>query len=275
VELESQRARLRERGLDVAAISYDSPAALQDFARRRGITFPLLSDPDSTVIRRFGLLNPEYPPGDRAHGVPHPGTFIVDAEGVIREKHFAQAYTERRTAGSVLALEGDVAGTTTERAAPHFTLQTSASNAEAFPGQRITLELDFEMAPGHHAYAPGDHRYRALALKLEPTPYARLEPPRLPPARLFEFKPLQETVPVFEGRFRITQDVVLAVRDEITPLLASPDAMLVLSGVVDYQVCSERVCYPPASLPVSWSIRVKPLDRERVPEALQRPVKKP
>ena len=271
MELESQRARLRERGLEVAAISYDPPAVLRDFALRRHITFPLLSDPDSTVIRRFGLLNPEYPPGDRAHGVPYPGTFVVDAEGVIREKHFAQAYTERRTLGSVLALEGDVAAGTTEHRAPHFILRTSASNAEVVPGQRITLVLDFEMAPGHHAYAPGDHRYRALALKLDPTPYARADAPRWPPSRPFEFKPLNETVPVFEGRFRVTQDVVVAVRDDIAPLLASADPTLALRGVVEYQVCSDTVCYAPGSLPVSWAVRVRPLDRDRVPEALQRP----
>jgi hypothetical protein len=273
VELESQRAPLRQRGLEVAAISYDSPAVLKDFAARRHITFPLLSDPDSAIIRRFGLLNPEYPPGDRAHGVPFPGTFVVDAEGVIREKHFARAYTERRTAASVLALEGEVLGPTTERRAPHFTLRTSASNAEAVPGQRVTLTLDFAMESRHHAYAPGDHAYRALALKLEPSPYVRLDAPRLPPARPFEFKPLEETVPVFEGRFRMTQDVILAVRDDIAPLLASPDPTLVLKGVVEYQVCSDTVCHPPGALPVTWSLRVRPLDRERAPEALPRPTK--
>lgn len=270
MELESQRARLRQRGLDVAAISYDSPAVLKDFAARRHIAFPLLSDPDSAIIRRFGLLNPEYPPGDRAYGVPYPGTFVVDPQGFIREKHFAQAYTERRTAASVLTLAGEFLGPTTEQSAPHFTLQTSASNAEAGPGQRITLTLEFQMKPGHHAYAPGDHAYRALALKLEPSPYVRLAEPQLPPARPFEFKPLKETVPVFKGRFRVNQDVILAVRDDIAPLLASPDPTLVLNGIVEYQVCSDTVCHPPGSLPVTWSLRVRPLDRERAPEVLQR-----
>jgi hypothetical protein len=273
VELESQRARFRQRGLDVAAISYDSPAVLKDFGTRRGITFPLLSDPDSTVIRRFGLLNPEYPPGDRAHGVPYPGAFVADAEGFIREKHFAQAYTERRTAASMMALTGDVLGPATEQSARQFKLRTSASNTDATPGQRVTLTLDFEMEPGHHAYATGDHTYRALALKLEPSPYVRLDAPRFPPARPFEFKPLQETVPVFEGRFRMQQDVILAVRDAIAPLLVTADPMLVLAGVVEYQVCSDTICYRPGSLPVTWSLRVRLLDRDRAPEALQRPVK--
>lgn len=56
-------------------------------------------------------------------------------------------------------------------------------------------------------------------------------------------------------------------------MLASADPTLVLAGVVEYQVCSDTVCYRPGSLPVTWSLRVRPLDRDRAPEALQRPVK--
>jgi len=56
-------------------------------------------------------------------------------------------------------------------------------------------------------------------------------------------------------------------------MLASPDPTLVLKGVVEYQVCSDTLCHPPGSLPVTWSLRVRPLDRERVPQALPRPIK--
>jgi hypothetical protein len=112
---------------------------------------------------------------------------------------------------------------------------------------------------------------RPLALKLRPTSHARFDEPVLPAARPFHFAPLDETVPVFEGRFRVTQDVVLAVRDDIAPLLAAPDPTLALEGTLEYQVCSDTVCYPPASLPVGWKVTVRPLDRERVPEPLRRP----
>ena len=37
----------KKRGLGVAALSYDSPEVLKDFASRRHITYPLLSDPES------------------------------------------------------------------------------------------------------------------------------------------------------------------------------------------------------------------------------------
>jgi hypothetical protein len=271
VELESQRARFGERGLEVAALSYDSVTVLKEFAVRRGISYTLLSDPESAIIRRFGLLNPDYPAGDRAHGVPYPGTFVVDAEGVIREKYFAREYTERRTAGSVLTPTEAVPEGATERVTPHFRLRSWASNLEVVPGQRVTLALEIDLQPGHHVYAAGEHRYRALALKLTPSPYIRLDALHLPTARPFEFAPLKETVPVFEGRFRVTQDVVVAVRDDIAPLLASSDPTILIEGTVEYQVCSETVCHPPGSLPVSWSLRVRPLDRERSPAGRARP----
>ena len=88
MELERQREAIARRGYGLAAISYDPVGVLKAFAERRGVALPMLSDEASAVIRRFGLLNPEYPEGDLAHGVPYPGTFVVDAQGVIRQRIF-------------------------------------------------------------------------------------------------------------------------------------------------------------------------------------------
>ena len=48
IELQSRLAELRDQGLGLAVITYDSPAIIADFSRRRGITFPLLSDAGSS-----------------------------------------------------------------------------------------------------------------------------------------------------------------------------------------------------------------------------------
>lgn len=93
--------------------------------------------------------------------------------------------------------------------------------------------------------------------------------PVFPPSKPYRFAPLDETVPVFEGRFRVMQDVTLAGGRSFVELLKSPDPKLELRVSLDYQVCSDRVCYPPASLPLLFSIKVVPLDRERSPEALR------
>lgn len=271
VELESQRVALERRGLGLAALSYDSVGLLEEFASRRGIGFPLLSDPRSEIIQRFGLLNPAYPAADPAHGVPHPVTFVTDAQGVVRAKYAEEHYSDRQTAASLLVYVGEPPpGRGEEVQAEHFRLRAGISNEVAAPGQRLTLVLEIEMEDGHHVYAPGAEGYRVLALSVDPQPLVRLAPARFPDPRSYYFAPLKETVPVFEGRFRLLQDVTLVPNQPMQPLLAQPDPTLRLTGRLAYQVCSATICYPPGSLPVAWSIRVRAPDRERAPEELRR-----
>lgn len=274
MELESQLAALRKRGLGVAALSYDSTEVLTDFAERRGITFPLLSDPDSRVIRAFGLLNDvDYPVGNAAYGVPFPGTFVTDGRGVIRRKTFERTYQERRTAASLLAAEGAMPGeTSTVIQDGQFTLKTSASNAEASTGQRISLILDFEMGPKMHAYAPGVKGYKPLTFRLDPHPLINAHEVAFPASKPYRFEPLNETVPVFEGAFRVSQDVTILAPARPAPgaPAASPITELHLTGTLDYQTCSDTLCHAPGTAALRWTIRLKPLDRERAPEALRR-----
>src|SRR5262249_11802664 len=161
---------------------------------------PLLSDPESKVIRAFGILNEaDYPPGQMAHGVPYPGTFVTDAKGIVRSRFFEKTYVERRTAASALTLTGVTAGSSSssvETTTPTFRLRTSSSNTEAAPGQRLTLVLDFEMKPAMHAYAPGVQGYRSLRLRLDPQPLLTVHETAFPPSRPYHFAPLDETVPV-------------------------------------------------------------------------------
>ena len=84
----------------MAAISYDSSAVLADFTRRRGITFPLLSDPGSKIIKAFGILNTTVPPTAAygtvgIYGIPFPGTYILNRKGVVTARRFEDAYQER------------------------------------------------------------------------------------------------------------------------------------------------------------------------------------
>ena len=77
---------------------------LAEFAARRNITFPLLSDQGSVVIKQYGILNTTVAPASATYGIPFPGTFIVDAEGVVTSRHFETAYQERDTITSELSV---------------------------------------------------------------------------------------------------------------------------------------------------------------------------
>ncbi len=68
-----------EAGIEVYALSYDETDALKDFADAHNITYTLLSDPDSQVIRSFGILNTLIDPTDHPwYGIPYPGTYVLN-----------------------------------------------------------------------------------------------------------------------------------------------------------------------------------------------------
>ncbi len=81
-------------------ISYDDPAVLKRFSDRAKISFPLLSDPESKTIEAYHIRN-EAAKG-KAEGVPNPGTFVLDREGVIRAKIFLEGYVDRHTTEALI-----------------------------------------------------------------------------------------------------------------------------------------------------------------------------
>ena len=65
---------LRTDGLGLAAISYDSPAILGALRRQtRDHTFPLLSEPGSATIKRYGIL---YTVAEEARGPSRDGPVV-------------------------------------------------------------------------------------------------------------------------------------------------------------------------------------------------------
>lgn len=90
--MEQCRSLLEKEGVRVAAISYDFQKTLHNFAQQHEIGFPLLSDPDSAVIRSFGILNTNIAPELRAHGVPHPVQYLAAPDGAMVRKYFVPNY---------------------------------------------------------------------------------------------------------------------------------------------------------------------------------------
>jgi hypothetical protein len=120
------------------------------------------------------------------------------------------------------------------RGSVHFLLRLSQSNATAAAGNRVSLVLDFWMGETKHAYAPGVQGYRPLALHLDAQPLVTVHEPVYPVPRDYVYAPLQETVPVFEGRFRVLQDVTLAGGRQVVKRLRMGDTTLTITGRLDY-----------------------------------------
>jgi hypothetical protein len=264
VELQGRLDDLRTSGLGLAAISYDPPGVLADFSARRGITFPLLSDAGSAIIRRYGLLNTTIDPAAPLYGYPFPGTFIVDRHGVVTSRVFEPLYQERHTLSSVLVRLGhrlDVPATKIHGA--HLDVTSYASDRIAAPGTHFSLVLDITPAAHVHVYAPNASGYMPITLSVQPQAGLVMRALQLPAPEDYFFRPLGEHVPVHARPFRVVQDVMLDPSREGSAALSGVTTMTI-TGALAYQACDDRVCFPPTSVPLSWLIGVKPLDVERV-----------
>ena len=61
--------------------------------------FIMLSDPDHAVIDRYGLFNENAPPN---RPLPHPATYVIDKEGVVRYRFVEVDYRVRPTNEDIL-----------------------------------------------------------------------------------------------------------------------------------------------------------------------------
>ena len=78
VELQEALPKFEVAGIRLYAVSYDEPEALAEFARHHDITYPLLSDRGSKVIRSYGIQN-RFVTKEQVpyYGIPFPGTYLV------------------------------------------------------------------------------------------------------------------------------------------------------------------------------------------------------
>jgi AhpC/TSA family protein/cytochrome c biogenesis DsbD-like protein len=263
VELQGRLDTLRREGLGIVAVSYDPVPVLADFAGRRGITFPLLSDTGSAVIKQYGILNTTVATTNATYGIPYPGTFIVNAHGVVTSRHFESAYQERDTITSVLVKLGaklDLPATNVT--ARNLTLTTYVTDHTAAPGTHFSLVLDIAPQPRVHVYAPGVTGYTPIALAVQPQPALVVRAPQFPKAEDYFFKPLNEHVAVYQRPFRIVQDLEIDPVPEAAAALKDR-AEMTIAGTLDYQACDDKVCFAPQSVPLTWTIGLRTLDRER------------
>jgi len=269
VQLQQAQQRFKDRGIGLAAISYDSEAILKEFADRQHITFPLLADHQSEIIREYGVLNPEA--NGMQKDMAFPGFFFLDSSGKIKEKFFEVVYTDRYTANSVIAkLLPELTEQVARKVeAAHISLTLQQSDQMAAPGSHIALIAEVELGPDLHVYAPGVKGYIPIELKLEPAPEVRLDQSFYPQSKTLFLKAIKEQVPVFEGKFRITQDVTVSADRSFIRSLEQQGKPVSIKGELKYQACDKTTCYMPTSVPVSWDLQVVPLDFRRSPEAIQ------
>jgi len=130
----------------------------------------------------------------------------------------------------------------------HATILPSPIEVSGAAGAKLALFVDVTPKPGIHVYAPGSKDYIPITVKPEPQPQMKFGKVTYPKADVMTFA--DEKVPVFQKPFRLTQDATI-------DKSAKSGSTLTIPGIVNFQACDDKVCYPPEKVAVSWTVAVK------------------
>lgn len=98
--IEKSLGKLYEEGIRPVAISVDAPNVSRDLAQKAGYTFPLLSDQNTEVIKRYDLVHAGA--GENGHDIARPAEFLVDTTGTVRWINLTENYWIRARPEQVL-----------------------------------------------------------------------------------------------------------------------------------------------------------------------------
>ncbi len=246
-------------GVRVYALSYDEADALRDFRDAHGITYTLLSDPDSEVIRAFGILNTLINPDDHPwYGIPYPGTYVIDAAGIITHKFFDSNLAVRVGPEQLLRA---IRGESISNAVADIDAAESeeVSFAVFLDGDSLTptvqrdLVIHFSVPAGKHVYAePAPEGSVALEVRLDPNERIVQRPLVQPESEAHTLAGTTEPFPVYHGQFEIRMP--LTVNGAMLP--GDDGANLKIKGTVRWQACDDLVCDIPVRRPFELTVPV-------------------
>lgn len=240
------------------AISYDSPEVLTAFADEFGITYPLLSDTGSTVIRNYGILNTLIRPDEAVYGIPYPGSYLTDGAGVVTEKSFYRQYRVRPATRSLLKdgfgvpltpLSGPVA----ESSVPGIRVTAALGEHALVFQQRVSLYITLALDPGLHVYAPGAGGSMLGTTVEVDTPLGiETGAPTFPASHLLRLDGAAESLPVLDGSVEIAVPLISKIVD------TDPVS---ISIRIRYQACDDRQCFLPQEQTLTLTLPLQDVNR--------------
>lgn len=247
--VELQRSVQDREGHDVAvvAISYDPVDTLARFAEEHGVGYPLLSDVGSQVINDLGLLNTRIAVElafwgrqvqPRHIGLPYPGTFILDADGVIVDRVFESSHRIRPGGGLLLnrmGIETD-GGAVVSAEGPALAAAAWVDSPEYFPNQTINLTVRIGIEPGYHVYVPPNPKgFIDLEVAIDAPDGVFVHDYALPEGHTFRVEGFDEEFNVADGEFDV----------KIPFYVLEDKTDVVLPIRVSYQACDDATCLVP------------------------------
>jgi hypothetical protein len=130
----------------------------------------------------------------------------------------------------------------------HAAVTAAPADLGVKPGTKAVLFVDVTPNANIHVYAPGTKDFIPITVKFDPQSSIKLGKLTYPKSETMTFA--DEKVPVFQKPFRLTQEVTL--KGDLKAGTSIP-----ITAMVDFQACDDKVCYPPESAPVSWTLTVR------------------
>ena len=274
VELQRVLPELEAAGYCLYAISYDTQEQLRTFADKHGIRYRLLSDIDSVVIKRYGILNtlisPDEP-GRRWYGIPFPGTYVTDQRGVVVRKFFNRHHAIRESGETI---RDQVLGRISDNGtSTRATLRDDDIDVTVFlrePDLKLeivsTIYCRIRLPAGLHIYAaPVPDGFIATRVEIAPTRGLRIGGPIYPPSESYEMPSLAMQFNVFTGVVDIGIPVTLT--SELVKLGHAREVDSVPIGVkIDYQACDDTMCLQPKTMHIRFDA---PVGDVIVPDGIQ------
>lgn len=250
-------SQLQACGVNAASITYDSRDILERFGSAHNIEFPLLSDAGSQVIRAFGILNTNIPPDHKMlYGIPWPGDFLIDPNGVVRDKIFLPSYEHRASATEIAMrnFDSDGSGNSVQVGTGTIDATITLSATRCFPGQELGVSIELKIAPGWHIYGqplPANYQAAELSFSGDIVGEYLID---FPPAQSMTFEALGETLPVYSGTVRATGKLGVRWSPPMPAKFLAPLGKRIepgphmIDGLLRFQTCSDSVCEPPESI---------------------------
>ncbi len=98
--IEKSLGSFNAQGIRPVAISVDPPETSRNLAQQSRYTFPLLSDPNAEVIRRYDLVHAGA--GEHGQDISRPAEFLLDSSGTVRWVNLTENYWVRARPEEVL-----------------------------------------------------------------------------------------------------------------------------------------------------------------------------
>jgi uncharacterized protein YdeI (BOF family) len=139
----------------------------------------------------------------------------------------------------------------------HVDIIVYATAPEVTPGAAVQLAVDVTPKPGMHVYGPGAKNYKVVSLEIDSVDFVKVDRSRkYPRPETYEFKQFKEVVPIYRRRFRLLREVVVTKRPPAQSVAS--DQKVTITGRLEYQACTEEICFKAVSVPVSWRFAVGP-----------------